>query len=112
MVRVTLLYGHPKDTTSFDKYFKDDHVPLAIKSPGISRIESSVVKSAADGSQPPYHRITEVYFDDDARFQEFANSPEGKAALGDLDNFAKGLYTMLITEVDKVAVKEKQPARA
>jgi len=110
MVRVTVLYDQPEDKAKFDRYFKETHVQKAIKAPGIERIESSTIKSAGDGSASPYYRITEVYFPTDSDFQAFLNSSEGKEALGDLDNFAKGRYTMLIGEVDSVT--EKTPARA
>ena len=111
MVRVTVLYGQPEDKVKFDRYFKEIHVQKAIKAPGIDRIESSTIKSAGDGSASPYYRISEVYFPSDSDFQAFVNSSEGKEALGDLDNFAKGIgHTLLIGEVDSVT--EKTPARA
>ena len=90
MVRVTVLYGQPEDKAKFDRYFKETHVQTAIKAPGIERIESGTIKGAGDGSASPYYRISEVYFPADSDFQAFLSSSEGKEALGDLDNFAKG----------------------
>ena len=58
----------------------------------------------------PYYRISEVYFPTESDFQAFLNSPEGKEALGDLDNFARGSHTLLIGEVDSVT--EKTPTGA
>jgi uncharacterized protein (TIGR02118 family) len=110
MVRVTVLYSQPEDKVNFDRYFNETHVQKAIKAPGIERIESGTIKSTGDGSASPYYRITEVYFANDSAFQAFLASTEGKEALGDLDNFAKGRYTMLIGEVDSVT--EKTPAGA
>lgn len=111
MVRVTVLYGHPADSERFDAYFKETHVQLAIKAPGVDRIESALVKTTGDGGRAPYHRISEVYFENDQDFHAFLDSSEGKLALGDLDNFAPGIYQILISEVDSVTTKEPAATR-
>ena len=41
MARLLVLYKAPKDTTAFDKYYFETHVPIAKKIPGLRKYEVS-----------------------------------------------------------------------
>ena len=52
MHRLTVLYGHPKDPATFDRYYFDVHIPIAKKMQGftgwtIGKCESSTRREAA-----------------------------------------------------------------
>jgi uncharacterized protein (TIGR02118 family) len=100
MLKVTVLYGHPTDPASFEKYYAETHMPLVAKIPGGARTEKAKVVATPDGSKPAYHRIFEFWFDSQEQMQASLGSPEGQAAVGDLPNFAMGGVTVLISEVE------------
>jgi uncharacterized protein (TIGR02118 family) len=99
MVKLSVLYGHPKDPTAFEKYYAETHMPIAQKMKGVNRMELSKVIGAPDGSKPPYYRTAELYFNDANHLQSAMSSPEGKATANDLANFATGGVTLMISEV-------------
>ena len=99
MVKLTVLYRHPKDPAAFERYYAEVHMPLAAKVPGIRRMKLSRVVGTPDGSPPAYYRIGDLYFDDLARYQAVLMSPEGQAALADLANFATGGITAVVSEI-------------
>lgn len=37
MVRLLVLYGHPKDQAAFDKYYAEIHIPLAKRMQGLKK---------------------------------------------------------------------------
>lgn len=53
-----------------------------------------------DGSQPPYYRIAELWFDSQEDLQGSTSSPEGQATVADIATFATGGATVLIADVD------------
>jgi uncharacterized protein (TIGR02118 family) len=100
MLKVTILYGHPNDLSAFERYYAETHLPLAAKMKGVARIELTKFATGPDGAKPAFYRMAELYFPDQDQLQATLGSVEGKAAVGDLPNFATGGVTMLIGAVD------------
>ena len=99
MMKLTVLYGQPTDTTAFDEHYQNVHAPLAKKIPGIDRFEAGKV-ATLDGSEAPYYLMAQLWFEDMAAFGAGMGSPEGAAAAADVETFASGGATMVITEID------------
>jgi len=99
MVKLTVLYGQPTSPDAFEKYYAETHLPLAAKMQGVRRIELSKVTGAADGSPAAFYRLADLYFDDVAHMQRVMSTPEGKATVADLSNFATGGVTTLVSNV-------------
>ncbi len=99
MVKLTALFGHPEDPEAFEKYYANQHLPLAAKIPNVQRFESGRVRPM-DDSKPPYHRIAELWFESAERMSEALSSPEGEAATVDLSNFATGGVMFFVSEVE------------
>lgn len=97
MIKMTVLYEHPDDPAAFEDYYAKEHTPLAERIPNVQRFESGTV-STPDGSEPPYHRIAELWFDSAEQMEESLATPEGQAATGDIPNFATGGATVLVSE--------------
>lgn len=95
MVKLTVLYGHPTDPAAFETYYAATHLPLVEKMTGLSRTEFTRVLPNADGSPPPYYRITELWWESLEAMQATLGSPAGQAAVGDIPNFATGGVTVL-----------------
>jgi uncharacterized protein (TIGR02118 family) len=99
MIKLTVLYGQPKSAEAFEKYYAETHMPIAGKMKGVNKIELSKVVGTPDGSSPPIYRLADLYFDNVDHMKSVLGSPEGKATVDDLANFATGGVTVLISEV-------------
>ena len=100
MVTATALFGHPEDPNAFEEYYANTHMPMVPPIPNLLRHEAARVVATPDGSEPPYHRIFEGYFEDMEQLQGGMGSEEGQAAVADIENFATGGATIFISEVD------------
>jgi uncharacterized protein (TIGR02118 family) len=98
LIKLTVLYGQPRDPAAFERYYMDTHTPIALKVKGLRRFEISKVVATADGSPSPFYRTADLYFDDMAAMQKALGSPDGQAAAADIANFASGGATLLICE--------------
>ncbi len=99
MIKMTVMYGQPKSAADFEKYYADIHMPIAGKMQGVRKIELSKVVGTPDGSAPAFYRMADLYFDDADHMKIVMNTPEAKATVADLGNFATGGVTVLISEV-------------
>src|SRR5215208_7636571 len=90
MVKLTVLYGHPDDPDAFEEYYANTHMPLVDEMPNLQRYEAARIVATPDGSEPPYYRIFEGYFEDMEQLQSSLSTPEGQAAPNDIPNFATG----------------------
>lgn len=88
MVRFLVLYETPTDTAAFDRHYREVHVPIAKKMPGLQRFTLSR-NATVLGGEHPYYLVAELDFADLASAQAGLQSPEGHAAIKDVqDNLA------------------------
>jgi len=99
-MKVTALFGHPKSTEAFEKHYAGTHLPLAAKMKGVSRIELTKLVAGGDGGKPAFYRMAELYFENQSQMEQALGSPEGKATVADLGNFATGGVTMVVGSVE------------
>jgi uncharacterized protein (TIGR02118 family) len=90
MAQLVVLYKTPKDAAAFDKYYVETHAPLAKKMPGLKRYEISQGTVASPAGASGIHLAAILTFDSLAAIQSGLGSPEGQAAVNDLQNFASG----------------------
>lgn len=100
-MKATVLYGHPTDPESFEKYYAETHLPLVAKATGIAKLEYTKFLPNADGSAPAYYRMAELYFTGPNEMLQTMSSPEGQAMAADLSNFATGGVTILVGVVEQ-----------
>jgi len=101
MVRILVLYNAPTDAQEFEQHYREIHIPLVLKMPGLRRFVTSRNVTPLDGE--PYHHVAELDFDDmDALGAAFA-SPEGQATAEDVPRFASAGARMMIYELDEHA---------
>lgn len=81
MARLLVMYKTPRDAAAFDKHYKEKHIPLAKKIPGVRKYEISKGGVATPAGPAPYHLIAILHFDDMAAIQKAFGSPEGQAAV-------------------------------
>lgn len=93
MVKLTVLYGQPKDAAAFERYYAETHLPLAAKMSGVERVEFAKITGTPSGEASDYYRIAELWFKDQNQMQTTLGSAEGQATVADLANFATGGVT-------------------
>jgi uncharacterized protein (TIGR02118 family) len=101
MLKVTVLYGHPKSPGDFEKYYEAKHAPIASMMSDVLRFELTKFSAGPDGTRPAFYRMAELYYADQHRMQASLASPEGKATMSDISNFATGGATVLVGEVEE-----------
>ncbi len=99
MVKIVVLYGPPADPAAFEEYYATTHVPLVGKMPNVARFEATRVLGTPDGSEPPYYRVAELWFENQETLQATMSSPEGQETVADIPKFATGGATVLIGDV-------------
>ena len=99
MVKLTVLYGHPKSAVDFEKYYAETHMPMAGQMKGVRRIELSKVVGTPDGSDAPFYRMAELYFDNAEHMNSVMATPEAQRTVADIANFATGGAIVLVADV-------------
>ena len=102
MIKLLVLYGHPKDAVAFDKYYQEVHIPLAKRMKGLKKWTIGKVLGTPDGQPSPYYYIAELTMESREEFETLLASPAGQAAVADVPNYATGGVTFLYTEVEQV----------
>jgi uncharacterized protein (TIGR02118 family) len=103
MKRVIVNYGKPEDDAQFDAHYRDVHIPLVLKLPHLSSFEISVGDVASSDEANPIHLVAVLTYADQEALDASLSSPEGEAAVADLENFATGGVTILTIEAQKLA---------
>jgi len=86
MARFLVLWGTPEDPDYFERHYREIHVPLVKKLPGVRRYTFSRNTRRVRGV--PYYRVAELDFDDVTALQQAFASPEGRAAASDVNALA------------------------
>jgi uncharacterized protein (TIGR02118 family) len=102
MIRLQVLYGHPKDPAAFDKYYREVHVPIARKIKGFTRWTVGKVQGTPDGKPTPYYYFADLFAETRAAMEAILASPEGQAAVADVPKFATGGVTFIYTDVEQL----------
>lgn len=95
MTQLLILYNTPADRAAFDRYYRDTHIPLAKKIPGLRSYSRSDGPVEAGAGHPPY-LVACLDFASMPDLRTALASPAGQAAAADLSNFASGGATLLI----------------
>ena len=99
MIRLMVMYGHPKDPAAFDRYYQDVHLPIARKIKGFTRWTVGKVIGTPDGKPSPHYYFADLFAESRAAMEAILASPEGQAAVKDVPNFATGGVTFVYSEV-------------
>jgi uncharacterized protein (TIGR02118 family) len=94
--KILVLYQQPSDTDGFDKYYFENHAPLARKIPPLRSMKFHAGPPVAMAGTAA-HLVAELEFDTMADLQAGMASPEGQAAVAGLQNLAQD-PTVLVDE--------------
>ena len=101
MAQVIAIYNTPTDPAAFDLYYRETHIPIAKKLPGLRSYSMSKGPVMALAGSTPY-LVAVLKFGSTADIQAALMSPEGQAAGADLDKFATGGVTLLACDTEMV----------
>ena len=90
------MYKTPRDTAAFDTHYSEKHILLAKKVPGVRGYEVSNGPVATPAGPSNYHLVAVLQFGDMAAIQKAFGSPEGQAAVADVQTFATGGVDILM----------------
>jgi uncharacterized protein (TIGR02118 family) len=99
-VKLTVLYGTPKDPAAFEKYYAGPHTQIVRKVKGIKRIELAKSLPGADGAPPAFYRVTELYFSSIKQMEHVTSSDAFKKVVADVPNFASGGATVVVGHIE------------
>ena len=99
MVKLIAVYAKADDVAAFEKHYREVHMPLAMKLPGLKKCELGWVRGSP-GGEARYHLVAELYFEDKAALKAALGSPDGVAAAKDVMGFAGRIIHMMIADVE------------
>ena len=82
MVRFTVLYKQPQDIAAFEAHYRNVHIPLAKKLPGLRRYTLSRKVKAIRGE--PYYLFAELDWDIWPLSKPRSSHPDGQATAKDV----------------------------
>lgn len=102
MAQLVVIYKTPKDPAAFDAHYRDKHIPIAKKIPGLKRYDISNGAVASPAGESGVHLVAVLHFESVGAIQAAFGSPEGQAAAADVGTFATGGADMLLFETEEV----------
>jgi uncharacterized protein (TIGR02118 family) len=96
MAKVLAIYKKPKDADAFNAYYFSKHVPLAKTMPGLRGYQVSNGAVGLPVEPGGIHLVAILEFDSAEAIQKALGSPEGKATVADLENFADGGVDVMV----------------
>lgn len=99
MYKLIAMYRQPADVAAFEKHYREVHLPLVERIPGLQQV---VINRGVEGpvGEPPYYQTVEMHFANEAAFETAWASPENAAAGKDVQTFAANLVTLMVARVD------------
>jgi len=95
----------PEDVEAFERHYEEVHAPLAAAIPGLRKLVLTRTADSLGEDLSPFHRIAELWFDDEAALLAGEASPEGQAAIEDAaamqERFAVTLTSPAGTSVEQ-----------
>jgi uncharacterized protein (TIGR02118 family) len=86
MVRFLVLYNTPENAEAFERHYREVHIPLIKKLPGLRRC--TIGRHVTPVRGEPYYWIVELEWDNMDALQKSFQSPEGQATAQDVANLA------------------------
>lgn len=87
MAKLVVMYPEPKDPTQFAKYFRETHVPLVKKMPGVKGTSFGPA-TGPDGKAGAFWWVFVGTFDSVEAIGQALGSPEGEKVVADIPNYS------------------------
>jgi uncharacterized protein (TIGR02118 family) len=96
---MVVLYGHPKDTAAFEKYYAETHVPLFVshaKEIGVTRADLLKFSNFTDGKPAAFYREVDLRWDSKEAMEKGLETEGWKAVAVDIPKVATGGFTVML----------------
>lgn len=100
MYKLIALFRQPDDPDAFLRHYREVHMPLLLKTPGLLNVSVHHIASALDGDMAEVFMMTEMAFSNKTDFEEAMASPQQTAVTEDLADFAGRLVTLVVARQD------------
>jgi uncharacterized protein (TIGR02118 family) len=85
--RLIVLWETPNDPEAFDRHYRDVHIPIARRLPGLRRYTISRDAQAVRGEA--YYQVAELEWDTAEDLRAAFAAPEGKATAADVEDLRR-----------------------
>ncbi len=101
--KLVVLYPYPADVEEFERVYTEGHMPLvnAETMPGIRKFTGTKMLAAADGGQPQFYRMAELYFDSLEALQTAAASAGAQKAVAHAASISTGGAPVIMVAQDE-----------
>ena len=101
--KLVVLYPYPADAAEFERAYTEEHMPLvnADTMPGITKFVGTKMLSAADGGEPQFYRMAELYFDSIDALQAAASSEGAQKAVAHAAAISTGGAPLILVAQDE-----------
>ncbi|MCI4680727.1 EthD family reductase [Rhodoblastus acidophilus] len=99
-IKITVLYGQPKDPAAFEQYYAETHLPLVDEVDDLGPVELSMGLPGPDGSPPEFYRMAELWFENEDHLQSVTATAEWKRVVEDVPKFATGGAKVLVSKIE------------
>ena len=83
---IFLVHRRPElSRDEFQKRWREKSGPIGSKVPGVRKYVQHHAVLGPDGAEPPYDGFAEMWWDDATSLQKALESPEGQAAVNDIE---------------------------
>ena len=102
--KLVVLYPYPADAEEFERVYTAEHMPMvnADTMPGIKKFVGTKMLAAADGGQPPFYRMAELFFDSLDALQNAASSEGAQKAVAHAASISTGGAPLFIVAQDEI----------
>ena len=83
MLKLFAVWTRPQDVDGFERYYEDVHTPIAAAVPGLQKLVLTRTAEGLGEEESPFHRIAELWFEDEAALEAALASEEGQRAIDD-----------------------------
>jgi uncharacterized protein (TIGR02118 family) len=99
--RFLALYETPSDPETFDRHYREIHIPLGRQLPGLRRYTVGRDVTAVRGG-PPYYLVAQLEWDTMDELRAAFASPEGRATAADAARLQElaPVHSMIFTADD------------
>ena len=113
MIKVVVLVARQDGLSpeEFARHYREQHLPLLTKLPGLRRLVVNHVLPDPNGPPPPYDAVAEDWFDDLAAMGAAFETPAGQAVFADAASFLDmARLQILLVEEEVVPLSVGAPA--